>query len=93
MYFLGLIPLGHHTIEFETIDSQRRTIISNEHGRITNEWKHRITIENLENNKIQYTDEVEIEAGLLTFPVWIFANLFYRYRQWRWRGVLARLED
>jgi hypothetical protein len=34
---------------------------------------------------------ITVQAGLLTPFVWLFANLFYRYRyrQSRWRGLVA----
>jgi hypothetical protein len=37
------------------------------------------------------SDEIEIEAGWLTFFVWLFAQWFYRHRQRKWRNVARRL--
>lgn len=31
---------------------------------------------------------VEIRAGVLTPLVWLFAQVFFRYRQMRWRSLL-----
>jgi hypothetical protein len=37
----------------------------------------------------RYTDEVEIQAGLLTLPAWLFALAFYGHRQRRLKRLLA----
>jgi len=37
-----------------------------------------------------YTDEVEIEAGVFTPLVWLYANLLYRYRQLRWKVLISK---
>ncbi|MFP4163429.1 MAG: hypothetical protein ACLFQB_05890 [Chitinispirillaceae bacterium] len=91
LFLLGIIPLGHHTINFEVLDPRKKMIISNEHGLLTRKWKHLILLQSIGKGKIRYTDEVEIKAGILTFPVWFFAQLFYRYRQRRWKKVLKSI--
>jgi hypothetical protein len=35
-------------------------------------------------------DTVEVRAGVLTPFIWLFAQLFYRHRQRRWRALVAR---
>ncbi len=58
-------------------------------------WNHRLRFEPTGPSSCRYTDEVEIEAGPLTASVWLFAAIFYRYRQARWRSltrVLAAAE-
>ncbi|MBN8607821.1 MAG: hypothetical protein J0L81_12970 [Caulobacterales bacterium] len=37
-----------------------------------------------------YRDRVRVEAGLLTPGVWMFAALFFRWRQMRWRALVKR---
>jgi len=37
---------------------------------------------------VSYTDEIEIQAGWLTPGIWLFAQLFYRHRQRRWKALL-----
>ena len=51
-------------------------------------WNHTIRFRPLENGKLHCTDEIEIQAGLLTGVVWAFAHVFYRHRQRRWRRLL-----
>ena len=36
----------------------------------------------------RYTDEVSIDAGLFTLPIYIYAFIFYSYRQMRWRKLV-----
>ena len=60
----------------------------NGRGDLAKRWDHRITIEGTDQGTTQYTDRVEVEAGLLTPGVWAFAQLFYRYRQARWRRLV-----
>ena len=38
----------------------------------------------------RYTDQVDIDAGVLTILVWAWANLLYRWRQHRWRQLATR---
>ena len=54
-------------------------------------WDHWITVAPNPDGSTDYRDEVEISAGVLTPFVWIFAQLFYRHRQRRWRGLAATL--
>jgi hypothetical protein len=35
-------------------------------------------------------DRVDIRAGLLTPFIWLFAQGFYRWRQYRWGRLLAQ---
>ncbi len=85
LLLLGFIPLGRHYITLVKIDRNTNIIKSHEHSRIINLWVHTITIKENSTDDIDYTDEVEIDAGVFTLPVWLFSHLFYRYRQYRWR--------
>lgn len=84
----GLIPLGRHTIRLVTIDRDQRLIISRESGRLARVWNHHISFQELQPGLVNYTDEIEVRAGLLTPVIWVFAHLFYRHRQRRWRVLL-----
>ena len=50
-------------------------------------WDHLITIAPDGPSRTRYRDTVDIEAGLLTPFVWLFAQFFYRHRQRRWRAL------
>jgi len=91
IYFLGIIPAGAHTIELEKIDEMSRHIQSRERGRLVAKWDHLISIKPLDDRTSIYRDTVDIDAGWLTFVVWAWANLLYRYRQRRWRALAVTL--
>lgn len=91
---LGFLPAGEHRITLVTIDRAANLIESKESGALAPVWNHTIRFYPLENGKLHYTDEIEIQAGLLTGVVWAFAHLFYRHRQRRWKKLLRqKMED
>ncbi len=90
LYFLKIVPLGHHKIKLVKIDRQSNTIVSNESGTLVPVWNHAISFRKIEQDKLLYTDEIEIKAGVLTPAIWIFACLFYRHRQKRWKILLKK---
>ena len=85
LYLFGIIPLGKHTISFERIDPAAREIQSREHSAMVRRWDHLIRVRPTPEGHTLYSDEVEIEAGLLTPLIFAFAQIFYRHRQRRWR--------
>lgn len=88
----GVIPLGTRTLHWESIDEVRREMQTREYDPLIRRWDHRIHVEPLAGSTCRYTDDVEVEAGMLTLPVWLFAQWFYRHRQRRWRRVARRLQ-
>lgn len=89
IYLFNFIPMGKHIIELKEINRRKNIIRSQEAGLIASVWNHTITFNNVGENKIRYTDEVEIRAGFFTPFVWLFAHFFYRHRQRRWEKLLA----
>lgn len=92
LYLFGIIPLGRHRIRLVKIDKMRNTIESREKGLFTRVWNHTIAFHQVGDRKVHYTDEIEIKSGLLTPVIYIFAHLFYRHRQRRWKRLLKRCE-
>jgi hypothetical protein len=90
LHLFGMVSLGSHVIELERVDPRAGVIVSREHGRIARVWNHRIEFRETAPGRVEYADEIEIRAGLLTPLVWLFAQLFYRHRQRRWRKLLRR---
>ena len=86
--FLKILPLGCHRIKIVTMDRESNTIVSTESGTLAPVWNHTIRFSQCEQNKLIYTDEIEIKAGGLTMAIWVFAQLFYRHRQKRWKILL-----
>lgn len=90
-YLFGFIPIGVRVLGCERVDHERREIQTREYDPLVRRWDHRIQFEPYGDGASRYTDEVEIDAGWLTLPVWLFAQAFYRYRQRRWRRIARRL--
>ena len=88
LYFLKFIPLGQHTIKLVKIDRETKTIVSQENGHLAKVWNHTISFKEDSPEVVSYTDEIEIQAGLLTPVIWLFSQIFYRHRQRRWKMLL-----
>ncbi len=89
--FLNILPLGRHRIKVVSIDKTSNTIVSVESGTLVPVWNHTIEFGQKEEGKLNYIDEIEIKAGLLTIGIWLFAHLFYRHRQRRWKKLLEQI--
>jgi hypothetical protein len=88
---LGMIPIGTRVLHWERIDFAAREMQTREYDPLIRRWDHRIHVEPTGPSSCRYTDDVEINAGVLTFPVWLFAQVFYRHRQRRWKRVARRI--
>lgn len=93
LLFFNFLPAWGHELRVVRVDDPRRELHTNEGGGFINAWNHVIRIEAGEGDYCRYTDEIEIKAGLLTPAVWLYAHLFYRYRQMRWRGLARRINE
>lgn len=89
--FFGIIPAWNHQIHFQKVSDNELEIITEEQGGIVSKWKHRIKISSMNKGATcLYTDDVEIEAGVFTPLVWLYADLLYRYRQLRWKVLISK---
>lgn len=91
MTLFKVLPIGRHTIRLVEIDTLNYRISSNESGKMVRVWNHLITLEEESDGSTTYTDDVEIEAGIRTPLIWLFAQLFYRHRQRKWRKIAGSL--
>jgi len=91
LVFWHLIPGWKHTLRIVWVDKESKELVSEESGGPVQKWNHGIRLEREAAQKCNYTDEVEIEAGPLTAVIWAFAQVFYRYRQMRWRRLARTL--
>ncbi len=80
------IGFGVHTIEVDEFDRER--ISTREHNKNVPVWNHIITLEEQSDGHTIYTDMVEVRAGWKTVFIWLWANVFYRHRQRKWRKLL-----
>jgi hypothetical protein len=100
----GLIPMGWQIMGVEFPDDDRavdearfpRHLRDNGRGLLIRRWDHRISIDADASGgarMTRYTDRVDIDAGVLTAPVALFARVFYAHRQRRWRRLLSTRND
>jgi hypothetical protein len=88
MYIFGFIPFGTQWIVI-SVDEQTKHIRDNGYSQMISKWDHHIHLESLATNKTLFVDTIEIKAGPLTLFVVLFAHLFYRWRQRRWRKLIT----
>ena len=89
MLLFGVIPMGTQCINIAF--PAAHAMLDAGSGQVVRVWDHLITLEARHDGRTQYTDSVEIHAGILTLPIWVFSLVFYRHRQQRWHELL-RLE-
>jgi hypothetical protein len=73
-YLFGLLSLGTRTIFLERIDSAAREIQSRESDPLIRRWDHRVQVRPTGDSQAHYSDEIVLEAGWLTYFVWLFAQ-------------------
>ena len=91
LLLFNLVPAWKHRMRLIRIDHDKMELSSEEQGGLVRRWDHRKWIEEDSESRCLYTDEIDIDAGLLTFLIWAFAHCFYRYRQRRMRQLAKRL--
>jgi hypothetical protein len=90
-FVFGVIPIGAHTLHFETIDHDNYELQSREYDPFIARWDHMVSVKPLDGSRSIFRDTIDIDAGSLTFVVWAWANCFYRHRQRRWRALAKTL--
>lgn len=91
LLFFGLLPAWRHSLTFKAVNDSERVLCTNEGGGLITLWNHTIKVVPVGDRSCIYLDDVEVKAGVLTIFVWAYAQLFYRYRQLRWRTLLRRV--
>ena len=89
LYAFGFLPLGQQTIgiEYPPIEGDCRTLRDNGRGQLIKRWDHWLLVEP-EDGGTRYTDRVDIEAGILTPFIALYAQMFFAHRQRRWRKLI-----
>lgn len=85
LYLFNVIPWWRHQLRVAHLDDQRHELRLEGHGGPISRWNHTMRIEPVSDTRCQYTDELDLRAGLFTPVAWLFAHTFYRYRQRRLR--------
>lgn len=95
MLLFGVVPLGEQTICISRVrvddadGEQFYQLRDDGTGQLVSLWNHQISVRETSDGKTVYTDEIEVKAGVLTPVIWLFAAIFYRHRQRRWRKLVA----
>ena len=84
------IPIGRRQLTIERVDDNKLEIQSREFDPLVRKWDHLIRVEASENETL-YSDELDIEAGLLTPFVCLYDRIFYRHRHRQWRAIANEL--
>lgn len=87
LVFFHLVPGWKNRLRIVRIEKEKLKLASEEGGGIIQQWNHRMLVERKTAQRCQYTDEIEIRAGVLTVVIWAYAHVYYRYRQSRWRQL------
>ncbi len=88
LMFFGVIPGWQHRLHFSRISNKHRELLTNEGGGLIPHWQHRMKVTPISATHCIYLDEIDVKAGAFTLPVWLYANIFYRYRQRRWKKLI-----
>ncbi len=92
LFLFNFLPLWTHWLKIIDIDNNERQLLTEELGGPVSVWNHTLHVESLSPGRCRYTDHLEIHAGILTPAIWCFAQVFYRYRQSRWRKFAKTLK-
>jgi hypothetical protein len=91
MLLFGWLPAGRQLIRIlHSTDGRAWVLRDDGKGQLAKTWDHTIRVEPDASGGTKYTDVVEVRAGVLTPFVWMFASVFYRHRQRRWRLLVRR---
>lgn len=98
MRLLGVLPMGPQTVRISIEPAAQSggwpTLRDNGEGVLMRRWDHRITLQPLSDGRTLYTDDIEVVARhlpwLMTPLSALFAQVFYRHRQRRWRQLAAQ---
>ncbi len=91
LMFFNVISGWKHRMRVIRIDHEHMELVSQEKGGVVRRWDHRKWVEEESDLSCLYIDEIDIDAGLLTFFIWAYAHLFNRYRQRRMRQLAEHL--
>ncbi len=92
----GRLLIGEHTMDVRSLVAPDEPLASGAvevwhdagYSDVVSVWDHRIVLEPF-HGMTRYTDVVEIRAGALTLPAWLFASVMYRNRQQRLNRLVA----
>jgi hypothetical protein len=90
IFLFHVLPVHRHRIEVAAVDPAVGVVRTEERGGVLRRWDHVLQVAPVDAGSSRYSDTVDIDAGPLTGVVAAWAELFYRYRQARWRRLARR---
>ena len=87
VFLFGFLPFSRHHLHVASIDESTRTLSSREFGGVITTWNHDIEVIPIDATTCRYRDRIEIEAGIMTPVIVVYARWFYRMRLRRWRAL------
>ena len=91
----GRVSIGEHTIDVRQVAHDPDAVATDPlvwhdagYSDLIRVWDHKVTLTDFY-GMTRYTDLVEIHAGPLTIPAWLFAKAFYAHRQRRLNRLVA----
>jgi hypothetical protein len=95
MWLFGLVPIGWQDIVIAEapMDPARWCLHDAGRGQLARRWDHHLIVEALDARRARYTDRLEVDAGIATFLMWLFAHAVFAWRHHRWRRLVARLAE
>lgn len=91
VFLFGFLPFSRHHLHIVSIDESTRTLSSREFGGLITMWNHDIEVVPIDAAACDYRDRIEVNAGILTPVIVVYARWFYRMRQRRWRALAKGL--
>lgn len=91
VFLFGFLPFSRHHLHIASIDDATRTLRSREFGGLITIWNHDIEVVPIDATTCRYLDRIEIDAGIVTPLIVLYAKWFYWMRQRRWRAFAKGL--
>jgi hypothetical protein len=92
-YLFSFLPMPQKTIFMERVDEDALIMQTRETDAMVKMWDHAISVQCYGKGQTKYSDTIEIDAGMFTPLVWLFAKWFYRHRQNRWKKLALNLKN
>jgi hypothetical protein len=93
LYHPSIVPFSKHQLHVARIDDAAMTLSSEEGGGLIRRWNHDIIMTPRDETSCEYRDVIDIDAGIFTPAIAVYARWFYYMRQRRWRSLAKELSS
>ena len=87
VFLFGFLPFSWHHLNIASSDNPTRTLRSREFGGSIRGWNHDIEVVPIDAATCRNRDQIEIDAGIVTPLISLYAKWFYWMRQRRWLAM------